>query len=63
MYNVLPLAAVKSGRSDTVTSDDMKEDSFDGCNTCSSTDNDSITPAVLLEIDAFSNAVGLINRN
>ena len=62
MYT-LPLAAVKSGRSEIVASDEINDDKVD-CSSTLSIDNSSTVAVVELEVvDAFSNAVGRISKN
>jgi len=65
MYTVhtVPLAAVKSGRSEIVASDEINDDKVD-CSSTLSIDNCSTVAVVELEVvDAFSNAVGRISKN
>lgn len=62
MYT-LPLAAVKSGRSEIVASDERNDDKVE-CSSALSIDNGSTVAIVELEVvDAFSNAVGRISKN
>lgn len=62
MY-ILPLAAVKSGRSEIVASDERNDDKVE-CSSALSIDNGSTVAIVELEVvDAFSNAVGRISKN
>lgn len=63
--HTVPLAAVKSGRSEMVASDEINDDKVDCSSTLSIHNSSTVVAVVELEVvvDAFSNAVGRISKN